>query len=67
MNVSLSFSVENELSRMVVSVILGLDWVQMVLRRFPPEEFLSVAKFITKNSRRVERRFSQGILFDQYS
>ena len=39
---SLSFSVEQELSRMVVAVrAVGSD---EVIRQFPPEEFITVAK-----------------------
>lgn len=63
---SLSFSVENELSRMVVSVrSVGSD---KVIRQFPPEEFLSVAKFIAaQNPDELSEDFLKGILFDQYS
>ena len=63
---SLSFSVENELSRMVVSVrSVGSD---KVIRQFPPEEFLSVAKFIaSQNPDELSEDFLKGILFDQYS
>jgi uncharacterized FlaG/YvyC family protein len=63
---SLSFRVENELSRMVVSVrSVGSD---KVIRQFPPEEFLSVAKFIAaQNPDELSEDFLKGILFDQYS
>jgi len=63
---SLSFSVENELSRMVVSVrSVGSD---KIIRQFPPEEFLSVAKFIAaQNPDELSEDFLKGILFDQYS
>lgn len=63
---SLSFSVESELSRMVVSVrSVGSD---KVIRQFPPEEFLSVAKFIAaQNPDELSEDFLKGILFDQYS
>ncbi|HCG95695.1 MAG TPA: hypothetical protein DEX20_08740 [Halieaceae bacterium] len=63
---SLSFSVENELNRMVVSVrSVGSD---KLIRQFPPEEFLSVAKFIAaQNPDELSEDFLKGILFDQYS
>ena len=40
----LSFSVENELNKMVVVVrAVGSD---EIIRQFPPEEFITVAKFM---------------------
>ena len=63
---SLSFSVEQELSRMVVAVrAVGSD---EVIRQFPPEEFITVAKFIAaQNPDHVSDDFLIGILFDEYS
>lgn len=61
-NVSLSFSVENDLSRMVVSVSMGSG---EIIRQFPPEEFITVAKFIAQQERDViDEDFLKGILFD---
>lgn len=63
---SLSFSVEKELSRMVVAVrAVGSD---EVIRQFPPEEFITVAKFIAaQNPDHVSDDFLKGILFDEHS
>ena len=44
----LSFSVENELNKMVVVVrAVGSD---EIIRQFPPEEFITVAKFIAQQN-----------------
>ena len=61
---SLSFSVEQDVNRMVVAVrAVGSD---EVLRQFPPEEFISVAKFIaSQNPDVVDDDFLKGVLFDQ--
>lgn len=63
---SLSFSVEQDLSRMVVSVrAVGSD---EIIRQFPPEEFITVAKFIAaQNPDAMSDDFLKGILFDQYT
>lgn len=63
---SLSFSVEQDLSRMVVSVrAVGSD---EIIRQFPPEEFITVAKFIAaQNPDAMSDEFLKGILFDQYT
>jgi uncharacterized FlaG/YvyC family protein len=63
---ALSFSVEGDLSRMVVAVrAVGSD---EIIRQFPPEEFLTVAKFIAaQNVDELDEDFLKGILFDQYS
>ena len=62
----LSFSVEEDLSRMVVTVkAVGSD---EIIRQFPPEEFLTVAKFIaSKDLSEIDEDFLKGVLFDQYS
>lgn len=61
---SLSFSIEEDLSRMVVSVrAVGSD---EIIRQFPPEEFLTVAKFIAaQNPDEMSEDFLKGILFDK--
>ena len=63
---SLSFSVEQDLSRMVVSVrAVGSD---EIIWQFPPEEFITVAKFIAaQNPDAMSDDFLKGILFDQYT
>ena len=63
---ALSFSVEDDLSRVVVAVrAVGSD---EIIRQFPPEEFLTVAKFIAaQNVDQLDEDFLKGILFDQYS
>ena len=63
---SLSFSVESELSRMVVAVrAVGSD---EIIRQFPPQEFITVAKFIeAQRPEDMSDDFLKGILFDQYS
>ena len=63
---SLSFSIDEDLSRMVVSVrAVGSD---EIIRQFPPEEFITVAKFIAaQNPDDISEDFLKGILFDQYS
>ena len=63
---SLSFRIEEDLSRMVVAVrAVGSD---EVIRQFPPEEFITVAKFIAaQNPEMIDEDYLKGILFDQYT
>ena len=63
---SLSFRVEEGLSRMVVAVrAVGSD---EIIRQFPPEEFITVAKFIAaQNPEMIDEDYLKGILFDQYT
>lgn len=63
---SLSFSVEEDLNRMVVAVrAVGSD---EIVRQFPPEEFLTVAKYLSdQNPEMMDEDFLKGLLFDQYS
>ncbi len=63
---SLSFSVDKDLSRMVVAVrAVGSD---EIIRQFPPEEFMTVAKFIAaQDPESLNEDFLKGILFDQYT
>jgi len=63
---SLSFSVDQDLSRMVVAVrAVGSD---EIIRQFPPEEFMTVAKFIAaQNPDSLDEDFLKGILFDQHT
>jgi uncharacterized FlaG/YvyC family protein len=63
---SLSFRVEEDLSRMVVAVrAVGSD---EIIRQFPPEEFITVAKFIaSQDPGMVDEDFLKGVLFDQYT
>ena len=63
---NLSFRVEEDLSRMVVAVrAVGSD---EIIRQFPPEEFITVAKFIASQTPdMVDEDFLKGVLFDQYS
>ena len=65
-DISLSFSVEKDLKRMVVSVrAVGSD---EIIRQFPPEEFITVAKHIAaQNPDMMDEDYLKGILFDQYS
>jgi uncharacterized FlaG/YvyC family protein len=61
---SVSFKVEEELSRMVVTVReVGSD---EIIRQFPPEEFITVAKHIAaQNPDLMDEDYLKGILFDQ--
>ena len=63
---SLSFRIEEDLSRMVVAVrAVGSD---EIIRQFPPEEFITVAKFIAaQNPEMIDEDYLKGILFDQYT
>ena len=63
---SLSFRIEEDLSRMVVAVrAVGSD---EIIRQFPPEEFITVAKFIAaQNPEVIDEDFLKGILFNQYT
>lgn len=63
---ALSFSVDQDISRMVVAVrAVGSD---EIIRQFPPEEFITVAKFIAaQNPEMMSDDFLKGILFDQYT
>ena len=63
---SLSFRVEEDLSRMVVAVrAVGSD---EIIRQCPPEEFITVAKFIaSQDPGMVNEDFLKGVLFDQHT
>ena len=63
---SVSFRVEEDLSRMVVAVrAVGSD---EIIRQFPPEEFITVAKFIaSQDPGMVNEDFLKGVLFDQHT
>ena len=63
---SISFTVEQDLSRLVVAVrAVGSD---EIIRQFPPEEFITVAKFIAaQNPEMIDEDYLKGILFDQYT
>ena len=63
---ALSFTVDKELSRLIVKVTaVGSD---EIIRQFPPEEFITVAKVIAaQNPDVLDEDFLKGILFDQYS
>ena len=63
---SLSFRIEEDLSRMVVAVrAVGSD---EIIRQFPPEEFITVAKFIAaQNPEMIDEDYLKGILFDHYT
>jgi uncharacterized FlaG/YvyC family protein len=60
----LSFRIEEDLSRMVVAVrAVGSD---EIIRQFPPEEFITVAKHIAaQNPDLIDEDYLKGILFDQ--
>lgn len=63
---SLSFTIDDELSRMIISVrAVGSD---EIIRQFPPEEFISVAKYIaSQDSSEINEDFLKGILFDGHT
>ena len=65
-DIALSFSVDKELSRLIITVTaVGSD---EIIRQFPPEEFITVAKVIAaQNPDNLDEDFLKGILFDQYS
>lgn len=60
----LSFSIDNDINRMVVVVrTIGSD---EIVRQFPPEEFITVAKFIAaQNPSDIDQDFLKGLLFDE--
>ena len=63
---SLSFRIEEDLSRMVVAVrAVGSD---EIIRQFPTEEFITVAKHIAaQNPDLMDEDYLKGILFDQHT
>ena len=63
---NLAFSIVEELSRTVVAVrAVGSD---EIIRQFPPEEFLTVAKFIAgQNPAEMSEDAFKGMLFDQFT
>lgn len=63
---ALSFSIESELSRTVVAVrAVGSD---EIIRQFPPEEFLTVAKFLAgQDVENMSGEYLKGILFDEHT
>lgn len=63
---ALSFSVEQELGRMVVEVSSAESGE--IIRQFPPQEFITVAKHIAAmNPEMLDDDYLKGILFDQYT
>lgn len=65
-SVSVSFSFEADLNRTIVTVRDKTD--DAIVRQFPPEEFISVAKFIAAQSPEViDEDYLKGILFDQHT
>lgn len=65
-DIALSFSIDEDLSRLVVAVkSVGSD---KIIRQFPPEEFLTVAKHIaSQNPDTLDEDFLKGVLFDQFT
>ena len=65
-DIALSFSIDEDLSRLVVTVkSVGSD---KIIRQFPPEEFLTVAKHIaSQNPDMLDEDFLKGVLFDQFT
>ena len=65
-DVALSFSIVEELSRTVVSVrAVGSD---EVIRQFPPEEFITVAKFLAaQDLDSISGDYLKGILYDGHT
>ena len=63
---NLAFSIVEELSRTVVAVrAVGSE---EIIRQFPPEEFLTVAKFIAgQNPAEMSDEALKGMLFDQFT
>ena len=63
---ALQFSIEEDLNRTVVAVkAVGSD---EIIRQFPPEEFITVAKFLAAQEvDALDEDFLKGILFDQHS
>lgn len=63
---ALQFSIEEDLNRTVVAVkAVGSD---EIIRQFPPEEFITVAKFLAAQEiDALNEDFLKGILFDQHS
>lgn len=61
-----TFSVDQDLNRTVVIVReVGSD---EVIRQFPPDEFITVAKFIAdQNPDALDQDYLKGLLFDQYT
>lgn len=61
-----SFSVDQDLNRTVVIVReVGSD---EIIRQFPPDEFITVAKFIAnQNPDVLNQDYLKGLLFDQYT
>ena len=60
----LSFSIDNDINRMIVVVrTIGSE---EIVRQFPPEEFITVAKFIAaQNPSEIDQDFLKGLLFDE--
>lgn len=63
-DISLSFRIEEDLSRMVVTVReVGSD---KIIRQFPPEEFITMAKYLAaQNPGVLDEDYLKGVLFDQ--
>jgi uncharacterized FlaG/YvyC family protein len=60
---SLSFSVDEVLKRMVVTVKAVAS--DEIIRQFPPEEFLTVAKYLASQEKAaMDEDFVKGLLYD---
>lgn len=63
---SVSFFIDADLNRTIVTVRDNAD--DSIVRQFPPEEFVTVAKFISaQNPETIDEDYLKGILFDQYT
>jgi len=65
-SLSVSFFIDADLNRTIVTVRDNAD--DSIVRQFPPEEFVTVAKFISaQNPETIDEDYLKGILFDQYT
>lgn len=65
MDASVKFSIDDQLGRTIITVLE--PETDKVIRQFPPEEFLQVARTISEMTDLSDKDMLIGILFDQHT
>lgn len=65
MDASVKFSIDDQLGRTIITVLE--PETDKIIRQFPPEEFLQVARTISEMTDLSDKDMLIGILFDQHT